>query len=398
MSALAVNLVGASLLVAIVLLIRTPVARTFGARAAYALWLAPALRLVIPPLPDFSPAATAAAGQVNWTMIVEPIARAASRPAIDWTLVWAAGALAFLALHLLRHWWFLHRALREGRPYQTAGIDCDMVITPAVDGPAATGLVHRLVLLPADFETRFTPDQQRVALLHECLHHRRGDLWASGAALLGASALWFNPLAYIALGAFRRDMESACDSTVLDTPGACDPRSYGETILRSAARPIPRSLCALTSIDELKGRLIMLNTSHGSLRRFAGLGVAACLVAGGLVLPNPAVAQDKMEETVIEKKIIMHGDGKGEHANHEGMSEMKCPGTMTTIESDVGSSGDKKEQRKIAICSKSGDKAEIAAGIEKALARVEKDTDIDAAARADISAKLRAKIAELRGQ
>ena len=398
MSALAVNLIGASVLVAVVLLIRTPVARTFGARAAYALWLAPALRLVIPPLPDIAPATSLAAGPVDWSMIVEPVTRAASQPAVDWTLVWAAGALAFLALHLLRHWWFLHRALRDGRPYQVEGIDCDMVITPAVDGPAATGLIHRLVLLPADFETRFTPEQQRVALLHECLHHRRGDLWASGAALLGAAALWFNPLSYIALGAFRRDMESACDSTVLATPGACDPRSYGETILRSAARPIPRSLCALTSIDELKGRLIMLNATHGSFRRLAGLGIAACVVAGGLALPNPAIAQDKKEETVIEKKIIMHGDGKGEHAKHEGMHEMKCPGTMTTIESDVGSSGDKKEQRKIAICSKSGDKAEIAAGLEKALARVEKDTDIDAAARADISAKLRAKIAELRGQ
>ncbi|QIK96424.1 hypothetical protein G7076_08200 [Sphingomonas sp. HDW15A] len=400
MSALAVNLLGASLLVAIVLLIRRPVARTFGARAAYALWLAPAIRLMFPPLPDFVPTTAEARGSVDWSIIVEPVARAAaSRPSIDWTLVWGAGALTFLGLHLLRHWWFLHRALRDGRPYEVDGIDCDMVITPAVDGPAATGLIHRLILLPADFEARFTPDQQRVALLHECLHHRRGDLWASAAALFGAAALWFNPLAYIALGAFRRDMESACDSTVLETPGACDPQFYGETILRSAARPIPRSLCALTSIDELKGRLIMLNATHGSFRRFAGLGVAAFLVVGGLALPNPAIAQDKKEETVIEKKIIMHGDGKHEmSADHEGMHEMKCPGEMTTIESSAGTSGDKKEQRKIAICSKSGDKAEIAAGLEKALARIEKDSDIDATAKADISAKLRAKIAELRGQ
>ena len=398
MSALAANLLGASLLVAVVLLIRTPVARMFGARAAYALWLAPALRLVMPPLPDLTPSVATAGGSAGWTMITEPVARIAAQPAIDWAVVWIAGALTFLVIQLARHWWFLDRALSDGKPYQADGIDCDMVITPAVDGPAATCLIHQLVLLPADFETRFSPEQQKVALLHECLHHRRGDLWASAAALFGASALWFNPLAYIALGAFRRDMEAACDSTVLATPGACDPRSYGETILRSAARPIPRSLCALTSIDELKGRLIMLNANHGSLRRLAGFGIAAGLVFGGLALPNPAIAQDKKEETVIEKKIIMHGDGKREHAAHEGMREMKCPGEMTTIESSVGSSGDKKEQRKIAICSKSGDKAEIAAGLEKALARVESDADIDAAAKADLSAKLRAKIAELRGQ
>ena len=399
MSALAVNLLGASLLVAIVLAIRTPVARTFGARAAYALWLAPALRLVMPPLPDIAPAAPAVTAPVDWAMIVGPVTSAANRPSVDWTLVWAGGALAFLALHLLRHWWFLHRALRDGRPYQVAGIDCDMVITPAVDGPAATGLIHRLVLLPADFESRFSPDQQKMALLHECSHHRRGDLWASAAALLGAAALWFNPLAYVALGAFRRDMESACDSTVLETPGACDPRSYGETILRSAARPIPRSLCALTSIDELKGRLIMLNATHGSFRRLAGFGISAALAIGGLAIAGPASADEPKQETVIEKKVIMHGDGKAEWAGKDGAHhEMKCPGEMTIIESSAGGGDQKKEQRKIAICSKSGDKAEIAAGLEKALARVEKDTDIDAAARADISAKLRAKIAELRGQ
>ena len=95
----------------------------------------------------------------------------------------------------------------------------------------------------------------------------------------------------------------------------------------------------------------------------------------------------------------MHGDGKAEWAGKDGAHhEMKCPGEMTIIESSAGGGDQKKEQRKIAICSKSGDKAEIAAGLEKALARVEKDTDIDAAARADLSAKLRAKIAELRGQ
>ena len=54
MSWLAGNLVVASLLVLAVVLLRRPVAIWFGARAAYALWLAPALRLVLPPLPQSS--------------------------------------------------------------------------------------------------------------------------------------------------------------------------------------------------------------------------------------------------------------------------------------------------------------------------------------------------------
>ena len=391
MSALATNLIGASLLVALVLAFRGPVARWFGARAAYALWLAPALRLVTPPFPELTQTIAPQAA-ATWTLTVEPVAGALPEAPLDWALAWAVGGLLFLAVHLARHWLFVRRALSEGRPYRADGIDCDVVITPAVEGPAATGLVHRLILLPADFETRFTPEQQRVALLHECLHHRRGDLWASAAALLGAAALWFNPLTYVALGAFRRDMESACDQSVLATPGACDPRSYGETILRSAARPIPRSLCALTSLDELKGRLTMLNTTQGSLRKIAGLGIALGLTVSGMALASPAAGEEK---TVTEKRVIIT-DGK--HAGHLRDGErMKCPGQMTVVESTSGTE-QKKEQHKIAICSKTGNKAEIAEGLSKALTRLEGDSEMDAAVRADLSAKLKAKIAELQGR
>ena len=45
------TLVTTALLVLAVLLVRKPFARQFGPRLTYALWLVPALRLVLPPLP-----------------------------------------------------------------------------------------------------------------------------------------------------------------------------------------------------------------------------------------------------------------------------------------------------------------------------------------------------------
>ena len=76
----------------------------------------------------------------------------------------------------------------------------------------------------------------------------------------------------------------------------------------------------------------------------------------------------------------------------------KCPGQMTVVESSRPGTETQKEVAKIAICSKTGDKAEVAAGLEKALARLETDSDMDATLRADLSTKLRAKIAELRAR
>ncbi len=400
MSQLAFNLLTASVLVAIVLLVRRPVGRLFGPRASYALWIAPALRLLIPQIPQLPAAASGApSGAIDWALIIEPATLAAGQDMDRWLLVWATGAAIFLTYHLICYTRFLRRAVVTGRPYGDAIDGCQLILTTAVEGPAATGLLHRRILLPVDFETRFTLQQQRIALLHESLHHRRGDLWASALALLGAAALWFNPLTYLALGAFRRDMESACDASVLATPGAGDAAAYGETILRSAAHPIPRSLCALTSLDELKGRLIMLNTNHGYLRRFAGFGVAGGLALAGIACTAPASADEpKTEHRTVEKRIIIHNDVDGATGatwNDGKEMTIDCPGELTIIEAGSAKAKDKEEKAKLVFCSKTKDPAEAAAGLQKAIADLNKDSDMNPDLKAQVIAKIEAHIAEL---
>src|SRR5205085_12271808 len=186
----------------------------------------------------------------SYQLVVTSGAEAASW---TWTEVaiglWLAGAALYLAVQLIRHQRFVARALRAGRPLQIPGIAYDVISSAAVHGPMATGLVHPLILVPSNFAVRFNAEQQRLALLHEQMHHRRGDIWASAAALSITALLWFNPIVHLALGAFRRDMEAACDARVLADTGLGAAPAYAETILRCAATPVPRSLCALTAID-----------------------------------------------------------------------------------------------------------------------------------------------------
>ncbi len=399
MTWLASNALIASVLILIVLLIRRPVARIFGARAAYALWLAPALRLVLPPLPDPAPIAAAVSpGTAYWTLVIEPAGQQFAPLASILLTIWVGGALLMLAVHLVAHRRFLRAALAAGRPLSVDGVSVDVVATGTIDGPMATGLFHPLILVPHDFEQRFTPEQRRFALLHEQLHHKRGDIWASAAALLAGSILWFNPLTYVALGAFRRDMESACDASLLGSAGRDAAPAYAETILHCAARPVPRSLCALTSIDELKGRLTMIASNHGKFAKLSGLMLAGGLVlAGTLAVPALADEAKPTTQTTEIRTIIHDGPGTKISRSNDGQ-EMKvdCPGQLTVIEANAGDSPDKKEKARMVFCSRSADKAETAAGLEKALARVEGDKELNAALRADVSAKLRARIAELR--
>lgn len=391
----------ASLLILLVLAVRGFVARQFGARAAYALWLAPLARLLAPvaglwpatggpvadgsgtgPMPEIVIARVPAAGSSDWTY---------------WALVlWAAGATAYLIVQLVRHHHFIHHALRRSTRLAPRGVPYDVVASDAVAGPMATGLIHPMILVPADFGARFTPEQQRLALLHEQLHHRRGDLWASAAALVVTAVLWFNPFAHLALGAFRRDMEAACDSAVIASVPASQSHLYAETILRSAARPVPRSLCALTSLDELKGRLTMLTLTHGPGRKLAGIALAAAISLTGLAIAVPAVAAPDEETRKFEKKIVIH-EGRGDKdvlVRRDGeFRELKCDGEKFEAGSS-GGSADKKEQIKFVLCAKAGES--LLPALEKAEADLQKQDEMPAERKAEILSQIRSKIAELR--
>lgn len=393
MSWLVSNALVASLLILVVLAIRRPVAQLFGARAAYALWLAPALRLVLPPLPQSIAAATPSAEAVAWVLETGSLASQAATDFPSLWLIWGIGFCAMLAVHLIAHHRFLGAALAEGQPYDSPGIRYDVIATPAVEGPVATGLIHPLILVPQDFATRFTPEQQHFALWHEQLHHRRGDLWAAAAALVTASILWFNPFAHLALGAFRRDMESACDASLLASAGRAAAPAYAETILRCAAPPVPRSLCALTSIDELKGRLKMLSSKHGMFARAAGLLLAGGLVVAGTIAV-PALAEDAKPKTqTVEIRKVIH-NGPGKPGDAEAMMKA-CPGQVIEVSADGAATADRKEAARIKLCLKAGTRAETAARLERVITDLDKN-EMDAAVKAELKAKLTAKIAELR--
>ena len=68
---LALNIVWASAAMLLVLALRQPAARLFGAGVTYALWLVPALRLIQPPLPVWHGAIPSVASPETLVVFVE---------------------------------------------------------------------------------------------------------------------------------------------------------------------------------------------------------------------------------------------------------------------------------------------------------------------------------------
>ena len=288
-------IIASSLLMVLVLAIRGTVRRHFGPQIAYCLWAAPLLRLLMPPIPAAWREAVATpisrAGETITIIMVDPAGSATAAPVAAFpslgliiSTLWATGAVVFLGWHLVRHNLFCRRIIGGAAKIEHVG-SVRIVESDAAPGPLAFGIVRRYVAFPRDFAGRYDADERDLALAHEIGHHERGDLIANWIALAILSLHWFNPIAWRAFRAFRSDQELANDARVLAGRNPIDRHHYACAIVKAAHGGAVSAACHLHTIDDLKGRLKMLNTSRTSRRRLAaGTACVALLAATGLGL------------------------------------------------------------------------------------------------------------------
>jgi beta-lactamase regulating signal transducer with metallopeptidase domain len=270
-----------SLAILCVALLRTRLRKLAGARAAYWLWLSvPAITLTLL-LP--APSQLLLLGQMPVEMSISSIVPATfTEPMPSGNLLmqlalagWLVGSVVLLTGLLARQLAFM-RLLGP--------------LTPAAHGifhgahartPMLIGLFRPRIVVPADFEARYAPAEQKLVLAHERAHQERRDILVSALAFLSLCVFWFNPLMYLALSWLRRDQELACDEHVLSNAPAADAgarRVYADTLLKTqlaaeSAWRMPIG-CHWQSTHPLKERIMMLkNPLPGRSRRFAGIGL-----------------------------------------------------------------------------------------------------------------------------
>ncbi|WOE75114.1 M56 family metallopeptidase [Alterisphingorhabdus coralli] len=290
------TMIATALLIAVVLLIRRPVAHFFGAQLSYLLWLLPLARLFLPafsqtievdaPLANVkeSIAAKVAEGAGAPAAVVAdaPPAHDAMAPWLSdfgiWPLlitVWLGGAALFLIVQLAIYLQHRREILADARELNRID-DIRIVEVADIEGPFAFGVLRRFIAVPLDFATRYTDAEQRLALRHELSHHKARDLWANFAALLLLALHWFNPLAWLAYRYFRFDQEAACDARVLARADDQERAQYSRLIAKAATGRTLALGSPLTPRGKLKERLILMNQQPKSRARRA-LGSAAMI-------------------------------------------------------------------------------------------------------------------------
>lgn len=287
------TLLASALLMVLVLALRHPVRRWLGPQVAYGLWALPLLRMLLPPLPLPGPAALLAGNGAGLSVLaIGPQGAVANATGPELltlgtilSCLWLAGAFILLGIQAVRHWRFCADLRRNAVQIGVRGRV--RVIVADVAGPLSFGIFRPCIAVPRRFTQDYSAREQELVLAHEAAHHARGDLVANWLSLLVLAAHWWNPVAWLAIRAFRADQEFAVDAGVLARQPPAAAFHYAQALARAAGiGALPA--CNLTSPSTLKARLIALQQGPRSRRRrWSGGVLLACLGVAGVFATAP---------------------------------------------------------------------------------------------------------------
>jgi beta-lactamase regulating signal transducer with metallopeptidase domain/HEAT repeat protein len=336
------NSLQVALLVGLVLLVQTVLARWLTPRLRYALSLLILLRLLLPAVPSsplslenlFRPAArlevhsrapergrlgeaslpeaALSDGPVN-PMVAEPVPVVPATPLPFVTpfvsappsrllalsaaevlgLAWACGLLALVSLAAWRYAQWC-RLIRHGRrlsdPRLLALLDeareamgvrrpVTLVAMARIGSPAVFGFRRVRLLLPETMLDQLTDQDLHLLFLHEMAHVRRHDMLLNLLLMAVQFVHWFNPLVWLGLHRLRADRELVCDAMVLQRTKPEERLGYG-TLLLKLLTDFPAAQAIVPTAVPVVSSKRELKRRILSIKYHRRSGLAACLATG----------------------------------------------------------------------------------------------------------------------
>ncbi len=249
---------------------------------------------------------------------------------------WAAGALGYAAWQLIAYRkfaWMLraaslpvpagdeaHARLRRVRQELGLKREVTLAYSPMLRGPILAGLLRPAVYLPTPERGAISGAALDMALRHELIHLRRGDLRVKLLALVACALHWFNPLAHLA----RRDLglwsELACDAEAVADMSREERKLYGLALIGAAGGPegrpsrfvaplsgdgqqLQRRLSLMLKVTKIKKKTAMI--SSAAVLAIAALGMTAAAWASE---NTPTVSKTVPAAVASEKGVSRSGN------------------------------------------------------------------------------------------
>lgn len=310
-----------SILIGLILLLRTIFKMHLNKRWNYYIWLIAVLRLLLPVSHEhtvmnylFSLKAASVQTQItNWLPLGEMVPLFLSIILFLWILV----AVLLMTKKVTSYTSFA-RFVKSGRSSiddpDTLNILSDvceelwikrpleLYLNPLISSPMMIGVLHPCIILP------YLPDDPKelsYIIHHEAIHYKQRDSLYIWIIQLVLCLHWFNPLIYWLEVQVRKDREFACDEYLIQLLGPTHIKLYGSTLIKSLERSgsYKEKLVAITLQEnplELKERLEALSAYKEPAKKT----VLFLLLIGSLLIASYYLGAYKADITMVKKKEL----------------------------------------------------------------------------------------------
>ena len=165
-------------------------------------------------------------------------------------IIWGIGFVSVAGLFLFTNLRFKKRIMGSRYGLDVQKNNLDVYATGEIDTPCLFGIRN-----PAIYVTYPVADNQtllRHTLEHEATHHRHGDhIWAVLRCVCLAIH-WYNPLVWWAAFLSQRDAELACDEATIKRLGEGERAEYGRTLIGMTCQKKANVLITATTMNSGK--------------------------------------------------------------------------------------------------------------------------------------------------
>lgn len=299
------NTIDTSVLLLLVLMVRNPVRRIFGAHIAYALWILPLIKLFITfkfnrpdvmtqliEVPDSNDLLPVYSGPLQTDQNIIQIMFYA----------WAVGFTIWTFMKLFNAY-KLNKLINNNAntysadEYEVKSKWINLMQSHHISSPLITGLLKPTIYLPKNFKETYSSEQQQLIIKHEVTHAKRMDLWALAIAEFYRALFWFNPLVHISFIKFQQDQEFACDRQVLKNADDKTRAAYGQALKQSLSAVL--SPHSLTFFYHKHERFIMLS-KHKNNKTLTFFGLLF-----GMIIAYPVFTETSV--SITQKSVETHG-------------------------------------------------------------------------------------------
>lgn len=174
-----------------------------------------------------------------------------------------------------------HPAINQWMNRHSGGKSISVRSSADITSPLTYGIFRPVIVLPDNMDPD-NAEQLEYVLSHELTHILRFDLLKKLAVILAVCLHWFNPLVWVMFIIFNRDIELACDETVIFRTGHSSRKAYAMALIdMEEKRSLPGTLYTCFNRNAIEERIVaIMKIKRPTLVRLvvsAAIVVAVCL-------------------------------------------------------------------------------------------------------------------------